>query len=137
MELRSGFAAIALTLGILSGCASTSEELAADGRAAARSASFSENYQEIYRRVHAGASRCMVASAGGTRIDVEAQLYNELGYGEITQSMASVYGKSYYMTAKIERAGSGSRVTVRAKNGIGGSRAPAQVLKWASGDSSC
>ncbi|MGL3107123.1 hypothetical protein [Bradyrhizobium sp. BR 1432] len=46
---------------------------------------YSENYQEIYRRVSTTAKRCFAGNVGAyASFAVDSELYSELGYGELT-----------------------------------------------------
>lgn len=137
MSTRQRTLSALLGCGLICSCSSTPDALEADKGAAVRTVFLSGNYQEIYRRVYGAASRCMVANNSSTRLDVEAQLYSELGFGEITASMASIYGKGYYLKAKIEKAGNGSKLTAHSTNGLARERTAEKVVAWANGDSSC
>lgn len=126
-----------LMVALLAACSSTPEALEKDTKAASSSKSYSQNYQEIYRRVYGVASRCMVASNSSTQFAVDAQLYTELGFGEITQSLVTPYGRNYYLKVKIEKAGSGSRMTVQSGNTLMQGATLRKVFAWADGGTSC
>lgn len=68
---------------------------------------------------------------------VDAELYSELGYGEISRSLINYGVRNYYWTARIERAGTGSRMTVRAGNTVNNPSMVNNVIRWATGDQAC
>ncbi|RUM05857.1 hypothetical protein EFR84_15025 [Rhizobium chutanense] len=70
-------------------------------------------------------------------MQVDAQLYNELGYGEISQSMINVGIRNFYWKAKVERAGAGSKMTVYSGNTINNGAAIKRVSAWADGKQGC
>ena len=72
-----------------------------------------------------------------TQFLLDAQLYSDLGFGEMTQSMQSIYGRNYYLKIKIEKAGSGSKMTVSAGNTLVNNSTVANVFAWADGKTSC
>lgn len=82
----------------------------------------------LYRRVYEVANKCLVASAGSAQFVVDAQLYGELGFGDLTWSYSSVYGRNYYMKSKLERAGSGSKLTMIAGNTLDQRRRAGRVI---------
>lgn len=129
-----GIAALAL---VLAGCSTSSGDLEASKSAARSEKNYSENYQAVYRRLADTARRCQ-STAGTAAFTVDAQLYNELGFGEITLSLVSaLYPRNYYWKAKVEKAGSGSRLSVVSGNTLAQERTLADVIRWASGDQKC
>ncbi len=99
---------------------------------------FPENYQALYRNVHDTASRCLAGSpAVATQMILDAQLYPDLGFGELSYSMSSIYGRHFFWKAKIEKAGSGSKISVVSANSLSRDRDIRSVYRWASGDTSC
>ncbi|MBY3043700.1 hypothetical protein [Rhizobium leguminosarum] len=121
---------------ILSGCSTTPEALEKSASAARSEKSYAENYQEVYRRLADTARRCR-STTGSAAFTVDAQLYNELGYGEITMSMVSIYPRNYYWKAKVEKTASGSRVSAVSGNTSAQDRSLADVMRWADGDQHC
>lgn len=80
---------------IVAGCSSTSADLEKKTAATAKVQTFSENYQEIYRRILTTAKNCQAGNVSAyASYDVEGQLYNELGYGEITLSLTNLGTKT-------------------------------------------
>lgn len=130
---------IALSIALIAaGCSSTSADLEKKTAATANVQTFSENYQEIYRRILTTAKNCQSGNVSAyASYDVEGQLYNELGYGEITLSMTNVGTKNYFWKAKVEKQDVGARLTVNAGNSLNASQMSNNVLRWAAGDSKC
>lgn len=119
----------------LAGCSTTPTDL--EQKTAPTVLEFKENYQEIYRRVAKQATRCLKFDAGeGGSFEVDTELYNELGYGEVTYSLGSL-SRNYYMSAKIEKLGDGSRLTVHAGNQLASARVRDLVVDWANGSTAC
>jgi len=79
----------------------------------------------------------MVANNTYTQFAVDAQLYTELGFGEITQSLVTPYGRNYYLKIKIERAGAGSKMTVYSGNTLVKGATLTKVFGWAEGATGC
>ncbi|ACM25780.1 conserved hypothetical protein [Rhizobium rhizogenes K84] len=99
---------------------------------------FSGQLSSSLSQVYGPASRCLVASGGGmTQFLLDAQLYPDLGFGEMTQSMQSIYGRNYYLNIKIEKAGAGSKMTVSAGNTLVNTSRTISAFSWAEGKTSC
>jgi len=99
---------------------------------------YGENYQEIYRRVSTALKRCGTTSLNAyASMAADSELYPDLGYGEVSYSLINWGVRNYYMTAKIEKAAAGSKITVRAGNSIAPEQAVRTILRWASGDQDC
>ena len=127
------FAAFALTA-----CSSTPESLEGSKTAVRAERSYAENYQEVYRRVSSLAKRCATASTGSyTSLEVDAELYSELGYGEVTHYLSNLGAKNYYWKAKITKTGSGSHLSIVSGNTLAQGRTLSGVLRWADGDQAC
>jgi hypothetical protein len=121
---------------LVSACSSTPADLEQKAEPVTRS--FAESYQEIYRRVSGPARRCFAGNVGAyASFAVDSDLYSDLGHGEITLSLINWGTRNYYMSTKIERADSGSTLTVRAGNTLAAGNAIENVLRWAGGDSAC
>lgn len=120
----------------LTGCTSSPEALEKSESAVRSSKTYAENYQEVFRRLSNTAKRCQ-STSGSAAFTVDAQLYSELGFGEVTMSMVSLYPRSYYWKAKVEKAGSGSRVSVVSGGGLGKGRMLNDVIRYADGDDKC
>lgn len=121
----------------LTGCSSTPEALEGSSSAAHNSKKYSENYQAVFRRLSNTAKRCHT-TVGAAAFTVDAELYGDLGYGEVTMSLVStLYPRNYYWKAKIEREGSGSKLTVTSGNTLAKGRYISDVIRWADGDTKC
>jgi hypothetical protein len=126
-------ASAALSLG---GCSSTPADL--EAKTAPVVTSYSDNYQEIYRRVSTTAKRCFAGNIGAhASMAVDADLYSDLGYGEINTSLINWGTRNYYWTARIERNGTGSKMILRSGNTLASERTTGTVLGWANGGSDC
>ena len=130
---------IALSVALIAaGCSSTSADLEKKTAATAKVQTFSENYQEIYRRIHTTAKNCQSGNISAyASYDVEGQLYNELGYGEITLSMTNLGAKNYYWKAKVEKQETGAKLTVNAGNTLNAGQLSGNIFRWAGGDEKC
>lgn len=132
MRLAYLIAAAGLTL---AGCSMTPTDL--EQKTPPTVIEFKENYQEIYRRVAKQATRCLKVDVGdGGSFEVDTELYSELGYGEVTYSLGSL-SRNYYMSAKIEKVGEGSRLTVHTGNQLTSARVRDLVIEWANGSTAC
>lgn len=85
------------------------------------------------------AKRCYTANINGyASTTADAQLYPDLGYGEVSVSLIDMGIRNYYFSAKIEKAGPGTKMTLHAGNTLAAPRYIEYALKWASGgDDSC
>jgi hypothetical protein len=120
----------------IAGCSTKPTDLAAKTKAEVHT--YSENYQEIYRRVASTAKRCQSGNVNAyASYDVDAELYSELGYGEVSMSLVNVGTRNYFWTAKIEKAGTGSKLTVNSGNTLASGSNQKSVVRWASGDENC
>lgn len=122
---------------VLAACSSTPADLEAKSEPTVQG--YTENYQEIFRRVSNTAKRCYTANMGAyASTTADAQLYPDLGYGEVSVSLINMGTRNYYFTAKIEKAGTGSKMTLRAGNTLAAPRYLERALSWASGaDETC
>jgi hypothetical protein len=101
--------------------------------------SLKENYQVVYRRLYLTAKGCLKAGflmSPQASMDVDGQLYNDLGFGEITYYQSN-FITIKYATAKVEKSGTGSRVTVVSKNTINNASMLNKFLSWARGGTTC
>ena len=130
------FAFMAAIVGIsIAACSTTPQDL--QSKSAPLVVSFPENYQEIYRRIVGEARRCLGRNIEReTTYEVDTDLYSDLGYGEVSWSLNSL-ARNYYMTAKVERDGTGSRLTVHAGNQAISDSVRQQVVDWARGGTGC
>jgi len=120
----------------LAGCSIAPSDLELKAAPAIRN--YPENYQEIYRRVSTALKRCGTTSLNAyASMAADSELYPDLGYGEVSYSLINWGVRNYYMTAKIEKLPTGSKITVYAGNSIASDQAARTVLRWASGDQGC
>jgi hypothetical protein len=121
---------------LLCACSSTPAEL--ESKTTPTVQTYSENYQEIYRRVSTTAKRCFTVNMGAyASMAVDSDLYSELGYGETTLSLINMGVRNYYLSVRIEKDHAGSKLTVRSGNSLGSERWKGLVLAWAKGDQNC
>jgi hypothetical protein len=136
LQRRWSSQATVCALLILSGCSSTPQDL--DANNAPTIVNFSENYQEIYRRVSSTAKRCIAGNVSAyASMAVDTELYSELGYGEVQVSLINMGMRNYYVTARIDRVGTGSKLTLRSGNTLAASRQLNTFLEWANGKDTC
>ncbi len=120
----------------LVGCSSTPAELEAKSTPLVQT--YPDNYQEIYRRVSTTAKRCFETSLGAfASISVDSELYSELGYGEMTLSLIDWGVRDYYLSVRVEKQPTGSKLTVRSGNTLASNLYKSLVLSWAGGNQSC
>ncbi|BEV43954.1 hypothetical protein [Afipia carboxidovorans] len=120
----------------LAGCSSTPQDL--ESKSAPTIQTYTENYQEIYRRVSTTAKRCFAGNISATAsFAVDSELYSELGYGDLTLSLINMGTRNYYISAKIEKQPSGSRMTMTTGNTLAADRYKNLILGWAAGDQNC
>lgn len=139
MRIRSVVILIGMAFGV--SCSTTPDNL--EQKASTRTATYAyaENYQEIYRRIVMTAKRCVeggsatILSTAESKVDGE--LYSELGYGEIVYYFKSAFVTNYFWKAKIERNGTGARVTVASGNTVNNGMWLDRVKRWADGDGAC
>lgn len=99
---------------------------------------YTENYQEIYRRVSSQARICQAGTiAASASNEVDAQLYPDLGFGEVSSSLSNYGVRNYYWTAKIEKAGTGSRMIINSMTSLGPTTAAGRLDGWATGATGC
>lgn len=125
-----------LAVGGVVACSGTPAEL--ESRVAPITRDFSENYQEIYRRVSRTATRCWgSARTPYSSLDVDSQLYSELGFGEVAFSQSNMGARTYFVTARVERRDEGSRLILHSGNTLASQRHAATFLRWSDGDEAC
>jgi hypothetical protein len=135
MQHGSRFLGIAAAA-LLGACSTTPADLETKTEAATHV--YAENYQEIYRRVSTVAKRCVAGNIGAhASMAVDADFYPELGYGDITMSLINWGARNYYWSAKIEKNGTGSKMTVHSGNTLASESAKSTIVRWADGDTAC
>ncbi len=65
------------------------------------------------------------------------QLYPEKGYGQVDLINTYAIPTNYVSSVKIEKAGSGSKVTINSGNNWAKQKYIDDLLRWASGDTKC
>lgn len=126
--------AVALLV-LLAGCSTTPEALEAKSEAVSQN--YADSYEEVYRRLAGTARRCITGHpSNALRIEVEADLHKELGFADVRFVAIGVYS-NYVLSAKIEKMGSGSRVSVKTTYPIISDRLNKMVFRWAGGDQEC
>ncbi len=130
-------AAIGALATLLGACSTTPADLEAKTEPMVQN--YSENYQEIYRRVSTTAKRCIAGNISAyASMAIDAELYSDLGYGEITASLINIGIRNYFWSAKIEKAERGSsRLTARSGNTLASETAKQSIIRWANGDANC
>lgn len=94
---------------------------------------YAENYQVIYKRVVDQAKACQSGQTGiASALMVDAQLYPDLGFGDIAVRLSNLGTNTYFYTAKVSKNGSGSTFTI-----TGAPRVVKQVVGWANGSKKC
>jgi hypothetical protein len=133
--LTAGWSAVALLV-LLAGCSTTPEAL--EAKSDAVSQKYADNYEEIYRRLAGTARRCIAGhDTNALSMAVEADLHKERGLGDVRFVAIGPAFSNYFVSAKIEKMGSGSRVSVRTGNSIVSDRLNKMVFRWAGGDQEC
>ncbi|WP_164738149.1 hypothetical protein [Frigidibacter oleivorans] len=93
----------------------------------------SENYQQVFSRMNRTYWRCQGEGGG---IQVNSQLYPDLGYGEIVQ-YASMIVQAPQVLIRVEKVPQGARVRIKLANiGAQGFMADG-FARWAEGDTRC
>jgi hypothetical protein len=99
---------------------------------------YAEDYQSLFQRVSTTAKRCFASKAGLYRSGtVDADLYSEIGYGQLTLSVNGSGNSNYYVSVRIEKQPSGSKLTMISDNMEASQRYREFVSGWASGDQNC
>ncbi|WP_412773988.1 hypothetical protein [Nitrobacter sp.] len=130
-----GIAALCAAL-LLAGCSTTPADLEAKATPVVQT--YPDNYQEIYRRVSTTAKRCFARNTGPySSYAVDADLYPDLGYGEVTLSLVNTITRNYYLSVRIEKQPKGSRLTMRTGNTLATNTYIDRIEAWASGDDTC
>lgn len=120
---------------LLSGCSTTPEAI--DAKSDAASQSYSDNYEEVYRRLAGAARRCMTGHpTRALSMEVEANLYRERGLADVRFVAVGAYS-NYFLSARVERTGPGSRVSVKVNNPLIGDSLSKMVFRWAGGELQC
>jgi hypothetical protein len=114
----------------LAGCSSTPADL--EAKSTATSQTYTEDYQEIYRRVSITAKRCFAQKVGlYASFAVDSVLSSELGYGQLTLSHINSGRQNYYISVRIEKQAAGSKLTMISDDTSASGRYKDLVLEWA------
>jgi hypothetical protein len=99
---------------------------------------YPENYQSVYRKVSAMAKRCFDSSLTPySDRSIDAELYSDLGFGEVSYRTADISGNNYHWKAKIEKL-SENRTKLTLYAGKAATETfIKQVNGWANGSQSC
>lgn len=62
-----------------------------------------DNYQKVYRNIEQISKQCWEGKATTADYVVDAELYNELGTGEVTLKLVGMVGPAYYVDVEIKR----------------------------------
>ena len=118
----------------LTGCASKPPEEASKPIVQ----TYAEDYQGLFQRVLTTAKRCFASKAGLYRSGaVDAALYSDIGYGQLTLAVNGTGSYSYYVSIRIEKQPTGSRLTMISDNVEASQRYRELVSGWANGDQNC
>jgi hypothetical protein len=99
---------------------------------------YAEDYQGLFQRVSTTAKRCFASKAGLYRPGaVDAQLFTEIGYGQLTLTVDGRGNDNYYVSVRIEKQPTGSKLTMISDNMVASQRYRELVSGWANGDQNC
>ena len=117
----------------LMACSTTTTDLKSSG--STEVLEIPANYQEVYRRVN-GTVGCADGAWVGAfaSLQVDRQLYTELGYGEISLRMSNVGVNNYYMTSKMTMINaSTTRFEITTGNSLASDRDRNRIIDAATG----
>jgi hypothetical protein len=127
---------------LLTGCSLSQQGL--DSHDDAESQLFPESYEAIYQRLSMMGEKCCPRGQGnaGNRlaasIESEGELHRDRGSAEFRLVTSSLSVRTnYFLSARIEKAGSGSRVTTKVSNPVTAAGLSKLIFRWAGGDQSC
>jgi hypothetical protein len=100
---------------------------------------FPDNYDEIYQRLNSMAYRCLSQhNLNGSSVDFEGEMHKDRGYADFRLVAGSLGMKlNYFVSAKIEKIASGSRVTTKTSNPLTSTGLSKIIFRWAGGDQKC
>ena len=101
--------------------------------------SMPENYKVIYERVFRAARRCYVTSGLTSSSEVEAQLFPQLGYGELFFTFINMGMKDPVSRVRVDRVDTGSRISITTTGVFEGVQADrrTKLLSGAQGSEAC
>lgn len=137
------FTFMAVSCLILS-CSGTPQDLVSKDSSLEISKNFNSGYQEIYRNIVNMSRKCRdghittaLNPATATFIN-DADLYSDLGYGEISNRMSYFGTNNFYYHIKVERVQEGtSKVTAWVGNTLAKENLAKSIFHWASGGETC
>lgn len=133
------FFTLPVAAAVLCGCMSQGEIYSATPQ---RQFALGENYQAVYARLLRTMKVCMMPGfalyPGDSTIQIDGQLYSDLGYGEITTSLQGMI-PVYYSNIRVTRTGAGSELAITVQNMGPGAQAKdlANYERWARGSTDC
>ena len=99
---------------------------------------YAEDYQGLFQRVSTTAKRCFASKAGLYQSGaIDADLYSDIGYGQLTLTMNAHGHDNYYVSVRIEKQPTGSKLTMISDNMGASQRYRELVSGWANGDQNC
>jgi hypothetical protein len=99
---------------------------------------YAEDYQGLFQRVSTTAKRCFASKAGLYRSGaLDADLFTEIGYGQLTLTVGGRGNDNYYVSVRIEKQPTGSKLTMISDNMAASQRYRELVSGWANGDQNC
>lgn len=129
---------------LITGCTLSPQTL--EERPDAESQSFPESYEVIYQRLSTMGEHCyprgMDAGNPNNRIagsiESQGEIHREGGFANFRLVTSALGLKTnYFLSAKIEKIGTGSRVTTKVINPLGASALSKIIFRWAAGDQNC
>jgi len=133
--LTAGWTAAALIV-LLGGCSLTPALL--EDRSEDASQNYADDYQKVYLRLIDTATRCLTRhNINAARMAVESDIHQEAGFGVVRFVVHGILNSNYFVSAKIEKMGQGSRVSVKTNNAMISNRLDKMVFRWAGGDQEC
>lgn len=133
MRLAAG---LSLSAAVLAGCSATPESLQSEPDV--ESQTFATNYDVVYQRIFSAANTCFTPhNSPGSYMVPSGEIHRDRGYAVFRLASGSVGIENYFLSAKIEQSGSGSRVTTKANNPLIARRLSSMLMGWAAGGTSC
>lgn len=122
-----------LAMLLLSGCASTVSDLKADH--VVKVVQIEGNYQAIYRNIATMARECLTGERyrWGVQWGVDADLYTDIGTGEVTFYSVGPQGRLTGAHAEVRKVDAGTELSIWARNESVG----AIFQRWANGYKEC
>jgi hypothetical protein len=133
MRLAAG---LMLSAAILTGCSATPESLQSEPEVDSKT--FAASYDVVFNRVLSAATACFtVHNSPGSYMVPSGELHRDRAYADFRLAAGSVGFENYFLSAKIEQSGSGSRVTTKANNPLIARGLSSMLMGWAGGGTIC